>query len=293
MAEVKIGLVREQTGRVLSLLGNISSVLGDRSNDELVDTDLLKLSAEGMMDPLEELLELIPDSATSELGDFFTNVGMSIVSAQSQLDLASMEYNRRLQESDDHELVPPTSFRLPKASASFKFAMSSASSRGFNVFVASARDVQKRAAEQEVSFDIVAAPPSPEVMAKWAERDGRRKPTLVRSRVERGEVERLFFMPDLGRSKIWSEQEDLKSILVFRDADTDGGVRRRWFLLYVGDTSAGGVDEWTLAFATLTEKSDLSLEFSAASHGNNVMKAPVKNQILVAMASLLGELLPE
>lgn len=293
MAQVKAGPIKKKVSNLNTLAGRLSRAVEDLEDDELVDTVEIKPDAEGMMDPLEELLELIPDSATSELGDFFTNVGQSIVAAQSQLDLASKEYNLQLQDSDDHELVPPTTFRLPKASASFKFAMSSASSRGFNVFLASARDVQKRAAEQEVSFDIVAAPPSPEVMAKWAEREKGPKLSLVRGKVERGEVERLFVAADRGTTGHWAEQENLTSVLILREKSPGDTVSRQWHLLYVGQQGDGSsAESWVVAVAVLAQMEDLEVRFTPVKAGTSV-KRTITGQILVAMASLLNDLLPE
>ena len=100
MAQVKAGPIKQKLENITTSVDRITTVVGSLGDDELVDTDRIKPDAEGMMDPLEELLELIPDSATSELGDFFTNVGQSIVAAQGQLDLASKEYNLQLQDSD-------------------------------------------------------------------------------------------------------------------------------------------------------------------------------------------------
>lgn len=283
--------------RLNLITGKIGEIHAEIPSTAVSEFDSSKISEKTVElgEAIEHYMELIPEVGLSDISDFFANVGRSVVSAQDQLDAESDRYNRRIRDQADDALIPPTNYRVPKATATFKFAMSSATSRGFNVFVASSETMQRRAAEQEVSFEIVAAQPPPEVMAKLARLPAEPGSSLVRNSAERGEAQRLFLAADRGPSGLWRSQADLKSILVFRDVVPEEEPRRRWRLVYVGRPSdPGDTGAWELGFAVLSENKDQTPIFEPVRAGTSSgFKVKVSGSIQVALAALLNDLLPK
>ena len=57
----------------------------------------------------------------------------------------------------------PALFRIPKVSAEIHFAIEKMSEKGFNVLVYGSTEAHRREQQHKVSFDIVAAPPPPDM----------------------------------------------------------------------------------------------------------------------------------
>jgi len=99
-------------------------------------------------------LEVAIRGKGTEFGDFFTNVGDSLVSAQRVLDRQTRQYLKE-------DPVQPSAFRIPKLSAEFKFAMESSSDSGFNLLFVGSSESERRRQQHQINFELVAAPPPP------------------------------------------------------------------------------------------------------------------------------------
>jgi hypothetical protein len=97
-----------------------------------------------------------PDPNQFDLGDFFTNVSRSVVDAQRQLDVASMQYARQQVASK----VPPALYSIPNVHAEIKAGLSSTDGNGIIVKLIS-DESQSSFTESTISFDIVSSPPPP------------------------------------------------------------------------------------------------------------------------------------
>lgn len=109
----------------------------------------------------------VPGAARG-LETFFESVSRGMIDAQRDLDRRSVEYSGSAAPG-----ALPTAFRIPKANAEFQFGIESSTTRGLNVLILSAEQSQKEMVRHKVSFDVVAVPPPPEVVARIAtERPG-------------------------------------------------------------------------------------------------------------------------
>jgi hypothetical protein len=94
----------------------------------------------------------------SSIQGFFQAIGDGLKAAQESLDAQSLHYihNRPA-------FAPETMFRVPKVSANLKLGMTKSSERGFD-FIIIDKSEESQVVEQEISFDIVAAPPPPDAL---------------------------------------------------------------------------------------------------------------------------------
>jgi hypothetical protein len=95
-----------------------------------------------------------------DLNDFFSGVATSLISAQNQLDQQSADY---LASVSGKEHILPSVFRIPKLSAEIKFAVEKATSTGVNLFFFKDVTTEQVSNQQSVQFDIVSAPPPPDL----------------------------------------------------------------------------------------------------------------------------------
>jgi hypothetical protein len=94
----------------------------------------------------------------SSFDQFFSAVASSFANAQENLDRKTKEYLASIQNQQE---FPPTAFRIAKVSADMKFAVESVDEESVGVIFfkdTSSSDVQN---QQEVHFEIVAAPTPP------------------------------------------------------------------------------------------------------------------------------------
>ncbi|MCP4328171.1 MAG: hypothetical protein GY791_07020 [Alphaproteobacteria bacterium] len=114
---------------------------------------------EAIRKSVDDLSHLLPDvTAVTSIETFFKTVGDGMVAAQQDLDRRSIEYSQG-------QTPPPLPnlFRIPKVSADIKFAMTKESSERFNVLIFSESELTRETQQNSVSFEIVAAPPPPEM----------------------------------------------------------------------------------------------------------------------------------
>lgn len=87
--------------------------------------------------------------------EFLTNVGSAMLDAQKKLDTASAQY---LKDTGNQPNVLPSVFRLPKLSASMKFAFDEVKTDKLNLVFYSSGSQESNQHQQQVDFEIVSAP---------------------------------------------------------------------------------------------------------------------------------------
>lgn len=130
---------------------------------------------------LETVKPVEPDTDESQatsIEGFFNAVGTGVREAQESLDMQSIQYMR-----NSPAFAPETMFRVPKVSANLKLGMTYSEDTGINFLVIKRGSETSRSMEQEISFDIVSAPPPPDTLEKYA--DLPIDPILVTSAIER------------------------------------------------------------------------------------------------------------
>ena len=120
------------------------------------------------------------DQATSIEG-FFNAVGSGARKAQEALDLESLEYMKNRQS-----FAPETMYRIPKVSANLKVGMTVSEDKQINFLVIKSGSETSRTLEQEISFDIVSAPPPPDSLEGFAELPI--NPIMITSQIERDQI---------------------------------------------------------------------------------------------------------
>jgi hypothetical protein len=98
--------------------------------------------------------------ADLDISDFFREVGAGMIAAQEELD------ERTLQGlAEGRSPAGGSVYRIPKVSAEIQFALRSKKGKKFNIVLFGEETEQKEERQHRVSFDIVAAPPPPDLLA--------------------------------------------------------------------------------------------------------------------------------
>jgi hypothetical protein len=97
-----------------------------------------------------------PQSNSLNLTDFLGEVARSLIQTQQQLNRESVAYNQQLPEG-----VPPAHFAIPTVRADLRMGFRNLSSRGIDVVLFSNKEEKESYGESTVSFELVAAPPTP------------------------------------------------------------------------------------------------------------------------------------
>jgi len=99
----------------------------------------------------------------SNIQEFFQAIGEGVRAAQQNLDDQSATYMH-----NRPAFAPETVFRVPKVSANLRLGLTSVGTRGFN-FIVINKSEETREVEQEISFEVVAAPPPPDALEAIAD----------------------------------------------------------------------------------------------------------------------------
>jgi hypothetical protein len=144
------------------------------------------------------------------ISDFFETVGEGVVAAQEQLDQRSKKYL-----AAKPELALPSVFRIPKASAEIHFAIEHTSKKGFNVLVYGASDTHQRQQQHKVSFDIISAPPPPDMLEQIE--TAKVRDVFVTGRAERSEIrdKMLAYANKLGETQAGAHARGLVADDIF------------------------------------------------------------------------------
>jgi hypothetical protein len=101
----------------------------------------------------------------TSFASFLDQIGRAMVDAQQGLDTLSHLYSH-----GPAPLVAPTSYRIPKLTASMRFALETVSETKFNLVVYSDTRTARELNQQSLDLEIVAVPAAPDFAAAIAER---------------------------------------------------------------------------------------------------------------------------
>lgn len=96
-----------------------------------------------------------------DMDQFFQGVANSLIKAQTELDSRSADY---IKATSGSPFLLPSVFRIPKVTAQLKFAVEKADERGVNFVIFKNQTTAQTTNEQSIQFDIVSAPPPPELL---------------------------------------------------------------------------------------------------------------------------------
>ena len=101
------------------------------------------------------------ESEPTQIENFFETVGQGLINAQTQLDRQSVDYIMKKPVQ-----IQPTIYKIPKVNAEIHFAIEKSKKKGFNVLIYGSSEEHRKEQQHKVSFDIVAAPPPPDIAQK-------------------------------------------------------------------------------------------------------------------------------
>jgi hypothetical protein len=101
-----------------------------------------------------------PPQPTASMAEFFQGVASAFVGAQTELDKRSAEY---LEQVSGQSHILPSVFRIPKVSAEVKFGIEQVDSHSVGLIFFKDETQLEVKNQQSVQFEIVAAPPPPEM----------------------------------------------------------------------------------------------------------------------------------
>lgn len=190
-----------------------------------------------------ELVDDLPQLAAREVtgegtifSDFLSNIGASVIQSQQKLDEQSLIY---LAGIKDRQYIPPSLFRIPKISAELKVALSDEKEKGINVLLFSEKRKMNFLNQQSLKFDIVAVPPSPDLLKAAYEhipridfvfdrterrrvfnRIGELLGTIENEKV-RKQIQELFDENRHDQVVIWQLDPSPQYLLLYADPDAD------------------------------------------------------------------------
>jgi hypothetical protein len=164
--------------------------------------------------------------------EFLTSVGMAMLNAQRQLDERSSDY---LKESQQQPHVLPAIFRVPKLSASMKFAFEKRDDKKMNLVFYSAGSQQSTQHQQEIEFDIVSAPAPAEAMAELRQKsprvdlilDPKQRDTIIAAARGAKLSKPTSKLPDdfeAGRCLLIALSAAAQYLMIYADTKQDGNV---------------------------------------------------------------------
>lgn len=181
-------------------------------------------------DAMIKLEKMTPGAASPmRLENFFQMVGEGVVAAQQELDEQSQQYlNTR------PDFSQPSVFRIPKVGAEIQFAMETTQTKGFNVFVYGSQDTRQQSQQHKVSFDIIAAPPPPDIIQQLESSDIRFGQVFVANIAKREKIRKILndsasnLTPALGKKiKSLTKDDVFRKTLILRG-------KEYWILLIPG-----------------------------------------------------------
>lgn len=110
------------------------------------------------------LVETKAQAGSSNIQSFFEAIGEGVRAAQENLDHQSIDYIRKRPA-----FAPETMFRLPKVSANLRLGLRQTSQSGIDFFVFEKSETTSEFVEQEISFEVTAAHPPPDLLEATAE----------------------------------------------------------------------------------------------------------------------------
>lgn len=153
----------ELKARVLKVWQAASDYHADIQNTGLNQTLVTAIQQFNALTRLEKGAEPATPGEEPEdldISDFFQSVGQGLVAAQEDLDDRTLN---SLRKPRPH--AAPAVYRIPKVTAEIQFALRSTKSKKFGILLFREGKEEEAQRQHKVTFDIVAAPPPPDVLA--------------------------------------------------------------------------------------------------------------------------------
>lgn len=235
---------------------------------------------------VNDLLAYFAEQGTAQIDEFLGSVGAGMRKAQERLDQESQAY--LLGRPD---LAPQTTYRIPKLSASLKLGMRKTSHEGLDFFVYERGSETTNYLEQEISFEIVASPPPPDLAGRVAELPVSRllvtnevARTRVLERLKQASSPELVSRPaNLEKLRLILDKlkldEDFRRVLLLEAADG-------WILFYMPANSS---DLGELEILKLSHDLESATYFSSADSNLTTLKELFKD-VIDKQAAMLAQL---
>jgi hypothetical protein len=165
-----------------------------------------------LTDSVNELDGLTEWGSGLDISDFFRNIGLGLTEAQKDLDGLSLAGIKRYVDdaastkAGGTPLPVPPVYRIPKVSAELQFTLRSKGKNSFNILLFGKEKEEELKRQHKVAFDVVAAPPPPDVLEQFETRESASLVTTQRV-IEFESSVRQVLVLDLG------ERERVRAIL--------------------------------------------------------------------------------
>jgi hypothetical protein len=144
---------------VAAAAGQTGKLADDRLRSLFADDDkkqafqaLAKSAGRSAQEIRSNLQPVITFDAVTSLKEFFENVASSMIEAQKQLDVYSVNYSKEAAVAK----VPAAVYAIPNVHAELRFGFTNLAAKGFNVVLFSTKSQKEEYSESSVSFDLVA-----------------------------------------------------------------------------------------------------------------------------------------
>ncbi|HEX4949069.1 MAG TPA: hypothetical protein VFZ34_20495 [Blastocatellia bacterium] len=241
----------------------------------------------------------------TQMQEFFAGVANSLIDAQQQLNLRSIQYLKELALLEVN--IPPAYFAIPSVKADLKVGFSQSNQKGVNLILFSNKSQREEYGESTLSFELVAAPPPPGAIPAGGFL------TPIPSVLVLGEKKKqvLQAIRDAAKAqpgapiahvnnKIYTNTESLAVVLRHlevpdkEDADNDGQAAPRYLVIWPAQKENATRDFWTemMIFALLEKDGKLTLDGAIfESKATNMLRigtnADLKTQDAAALQALV------
>jgi len=232
----------------------------------------------------------------SNIQEFFQAIGEGVRAAQQNLDDQSAAYIR-----NRPAFAPETVFRVPKVSANLRLGLTKVGTRGFNFIVINKAE-ETQEVEQEISFEVVAAPPPPDALEAIA--DLPLGQIIASNPIDRNAArERLAQEAERQKQIVvdsGGQNQDASDFAVVADKILDGDAFRRvlvhrsggrYVLVFVPADRDPTRPEVGVAILALPEFADAEAAVVAKEYAKAETRSRALLEVLIALADRQAELL--
>lgn len=114
----------------------------------------------------EKLRDVVQQSKSGDISEFFHAIGSGVIDAQKRLDRASQEYVRGLLSGPEQPGASSTAslFRIPRVTAELKCSLESSHEKKLNLVFYSDRNDVRELHQQSIQLEVVAVPVPPDYL---------------------------------------------------------------------------------------------------------------------------------
>jgi len=114
----------------------------------------------------EKLRDVVQESKSGDISEFFHAIGSGVIDAQRRLDHASQEYVRGLLSQPERPGAASTAslFRIPRVTAELKCSLESSHEKKLNLVFYSDRNDVRELHQQSIQLEVVAVPVPPDYL---------------------------------------------------------------------------------------------------------------------------------